>query len=173
MRTPATCGIDEALIQRLVRGFYTQMRQDDLLGPIFRFADPVRPLKAELGCCVALYVHCNPRRVVENASAQGYALPASAKGFDDRSSGQDPGNYRELMLERWQVSNERAVRLRGRPNRLTSEVATPSDHIERGNNIGEINITLRCPVLATNLVSIDMTDIQRRYLSLVRYQRAA
>ena len=32
---PPTRGIDEAMIQRLVRGFYAEVRQDELLGPIF------------------------------------------------------------------------------------------------------------------------------------------
>ena len=32
---PPTGEIDEATIQRLVRGFYAQVRQDELLGPIF------------------------------------------------------------------------------------------------------------------------------------------
>jgi hemoglobin len=32
---PPTRGIDEAMIQRLVHGFYAEVRQDELLGPIF------------------------------------------------------------------------------------------------------------------------------------------
>ena len=34
-------GIDEAMIERLVRGFYARIREDELLGPIFaaRIAD--------------------------------------------------------------------------------------------------------------------------------------
>jgi len=31
----AETAIDEAMIERLVRGFYARVREDDLLGPIF------------------------------------------------------------------------------------------------------------------------------------------
>ena len=31
----AETGIDEAMIERLIRGFYARLREDDLLGPIF------------------------------------------------------------------------------------------------------------------------------------------
>ncbi|MGB6310668.1 MAG: group III truncated hemoglobin [Steroidobacteraceae bacterium] len=41
MSVPAANGIDEALIERLVRGFYLRVREDSILGPIFaaRIAD--------------------------------------------------------------------------------------------------------------------------------------
>lgn len=37
----ARTGIDEAMIERLVRGFYAKVREDDLIGPVFaaRIAD--------------------------------------------------------------------------------------------------------------------------------------
>jgi len=37
----ASTGIDEALIDRLVRGFYMKVRADELIGPVFeaRIAD--------------------------------------------------------------------------------------------------------------------------------------
>lgn len=35
MQTQAETGIDEVMIDRLVRGFYAKVRHDDMLGPIF------------------------------------------------------------------------------------------------------------------------------------------
>lgn len=34
-RGPLAPGIDEALIERVVRGFYGKVREDDMLGPVF------------------------------------------------------------------------------------------------------------------------------------------
>ena len=37
--TQKETGIDEVMIQTLIRGFYLRVRQDALLAPIFEFAD--------------------------------------------------------------------------------------------------------------------------------------
>lgn len=78
----ASTGIDEALIDRLVRGFYMKVRADDLIGPVFeaRIADWEPHLKrmCEFWSSVALMsgrYHGQPMRV-------HLPLPVDGRYFD-------------------------------------------------------------------------------------------
>jgi hemoglobin len=78
----AGTGIDEALIDRLVRGFYVKVRADELIGPVFeaRIADWEPHLKrmCEFWSSVALMTgryHGQPMRVHQ-------PLPIDGRYFD-------------------------------------------------------------------------------------------
>lgn len=75
-------GIDEAMIERLVRGFYARVRQDGLLGPIFaeRIADWEPHLRQM--CAFWSSVALMSGRYHGQPMAKHSPLPIEARHFD-------------------------------------------------------------------------------------------
>ncbi len=78
----AETGIDEALIERLVRGFYARVRQDRLLGPVFesRIADWETHLQKMFAFWSSLTLQSG--RYHGHPMAKHLPLPVDAEHFD-------------------------------------------------------------------------------------------
>jgi hemoglobin len=78
----AKTGIDEAMIERLVRGFYTRVREDDVLGPIF--ASRIEDWEPHLQQMFAFWssVAMMSGRYHGQPMAKHLPLPIDARHFD-------------------------------------------------------------------------------------------
>ncbi len=78
----ATSGIDEAMIERLVRAFYARVRHDAVLGPIFEAR--IEDWETHLGRMCAFWssVALGSGRYSGNPMAKHMALPVDAAHFD-------------------------------------------------------------------------------------------
>ena len=75
-------GIDEAMIERLVRGFYSRIREDDILGPIF--AAKIEDWEPHLQKMFAFWssVALMSGRYHGQPMAKHLPLPVDARHFD-------------------------------------------------------------------------------------------
>jgi len=78
----AETGIDEAMIERLVRGFYAKVRDDDVLGPIF--AEKIEDWEPHLQKMFAFWssVALMSGRYHGQPMAKHLPLPVDARHFD-------------------------------------------------------------------------------------------
>jgi len=81
-RVRAETGIDEAMIERLVRGFYARVRADELLGPVFesRIADWEPHLRGMFAFWSSVALHSGVYH--GDPMSRHVALPVDARHFD-------------------------------------------------------------------------------------------
>jgi len=71
-RIQAETGIDEAMIERLVRGFYARVEEDDILAPIFAS-------RKWFGRCMMLFLSAVTVAEIEDGIAELRRAPATSR----------------------------------------------------------------------------------------------